>query len=345
MRIPRLFASFFTILLFITITISLSLINSDVFAWSPDTGETSQIKASDPQKSQPDVTGEGSLSSNRVFHYSAPLALSPHDHFLLESPLNYEYITWQTAEYRYGFRVNKAGTLHTGLDLPALVSTPVMASGDGIVEFAGYGLLYGAGNKKDPYGIAVKIRHTEKYSGRTIYTVYAHLQKTVVKEGEEVKTGQTIGAVGLTGNTSGPHLHYEVRIGNDEGQIIQNPELWLTPPLEHGVLAGRISNQSGYLLFGWEFTLTSLESGREWVIKTYDINVFNRHVNDAYYKENYVLSDLPAGSYQVSTWYNYKKYQSTIEINPGVINYINFEGTKGFVPGVPPDSLNTDFLK
>ncbi len=345
MRSQRQITGFITIFLLIVTAISMSVINNNVLAWTPETGGKGQVKASDPQNTQPDVTGEGSLSPDRVLHYSAPLALSPHDHFLLESPLNFEYITWQTSEYRYGYRVNKAGTLHTGLDLPALVGTPVMASGDGVVEFAGYGLLYGAGNKKDPYGIAVKIRHTEKYSGHTLYTVYAHLQKTLVKEGDEVKTGQIIGAVGLTGNTSGPHLHYEVRIRTDDGQFIQNPELWLTPPLEHGVLAGRISNQSGYLLFGWEFILTSMESGREWVIKTYDINVFNRHINDAYYKENYVLSDLPAGSYQVSTWYNYKQYQSTIEINPGVVNYINFEGTNGFVPGVPPDSLNTDFLK
>jgi len=331
-------------ILFIVMAVSMALTNTEVSAWSPETSGNGEVKASDQPNAQPVVTGEGSRSPNRVLHYAAPLALSPHDHFLLENPLDFENIVWPTSEYRYGYRVNELGTLHTGLDIPALKGTPVLASGEGIVEFAGYGLLYGAGNKKDPYGIAVKIRHTEKYTGQTIYTVYAHLEKALVEDGDEVETGQIIGTVGLTGNTSGPHLHFEVRIRTDEGQFIQNPELWLTPPLEHGVLTGRLTNQSGYQLFGWEFILTSLESGREWVIKTYDMNVITRHANDTYFKENYVLSDLPAGSYQVSMWYNYKHYRSIIEINPGVINYVNFEGTRGFINAVPPDSLNTDFL-
>jgi len=335
-------AKFANVLLTVALTMALS--NKMVFAWSPETREIGQKNAPIPLDSQPDVTGEGNSTYDRVLHYDAPLALSPHDHFLLEYPIKFDYIFWTTADYRYGYRVKEFGNLHKGLDIPAVEGTPVMASGEGRVVFAGYGLLYGAGNKKDPYGIAIKIKHRDNYEGQTIYTVYTHLEKTLVKVGDEVETGQVIGSVGLTGNTSGPHLHYEVRILTNEGQFNQNPELWLTPPLEHGVLAGRITNQSGYPLNGWKFILTSLESGRDWVISTYDPDVLIYHAHDPYYKENYVLSDLPAGSYQVSMWYNYKHYSSIIEINAGTVNYVNFEGTKGFVKGVPPDTLNTDFL-
>ena len=333
----------FTIVLLI-VTIAMTLSNKMVFAWSPDTRKTGHTIASPPLQVQPDVTGEGKNSSDYVLRYDAPLALSPHDHFLLEYPLNLEYVFWTTADYRYGYRVKEFGNLHTGLDIPAVEGTPVMASGEGKVVFAGYGLLYGAGNKKDPYGIAIKIKHTGSYEGQTIYTVYTHLAKTLVNVGDAVEAGQVIGTVGLTGNTSGPHLHYEVRILTDKGQKNQNPELWLTPPLEHGVLAGRITNRLGYPLNGWKFILTSLESGRDWVVSTYDPDILTYHEHDPYYQENYVLSDLPAGSYQVSMWYNYKHYTSIIEINPGTVNYVNFEGTKGFVRGVPPGNLDTDFL-
>ncbi len=78
--------------------------------------------------------------------------------------------------------------------------------------------------------------------------MYAHLGRTAVKVGDRVTAGQTVGYVGMTGNTSGPHLHYETRILGENGQVTQNPELWLVPPLDHGVLAGRIMNNNRNLL-------------------------------------------------------------------------------------------------
>ena len=201
--------------------------------------------------------------------------------------------------------------------------------------FAGYGLLYGAGNKKDPYGIAIKIKHTGSYEGQTIYTVYTHLAKTLVKVGDAVEAGQVIGTVGLTGNTSGPHLHYEVRILTDEGQFNQNPELWLTPPLEHGILAGRIINQAGYPLNGWKFILTSLESGRDWVISTYDPDVLTYHSHDPYYQENVVVGGLPEGLYEINIPYGALNRIVTVQVLPGQVTFFNFYGFDGYEFGGP----------
>jgi murein DD-endopeptidase MepM/ murein hydrolase activator NlpD len=145
---------------------------------------------------------------------------------------------WMTPDYRYGYFVKESKTLHTGLDIPAEEGSPVFATAEGEVIFSGYGILYGSGAKNDPYGIVVKIRHTQKYNNLTLYSMYAHLGRTAVKVGDQVTAGQTIGYVGMTGNTSGPHLHYETRILGENGQVTQNPELWLVPPLDHGVLAG-----------------------------------------------------------------------------------------------------------
>ena len=88
--------------------------------------------------------------------------------------------------------------MHRGTDFAAPMGTPIMASGDGVIKKAGW--CGGGGN-------CVKIKHNSTYQ-----TVYAHMSKFArgIKAGVRVKQGQTIGYVGSTGKSTGPHLHYEV---------------------------------------------------------------------------------------------------------------------------------------
>ena len=88
--------------------------------------------------------------------------------------------------------------MHRGTDFAAPMGTPIMASGDGVVKKAGW--CGGGGN-------CVKIKHNSTYQ-----TIYAHMSKFArgIKTGVRVKQGQTIGYVGSTGKSTGPHLHYEV---------------------------------------------------------------------------------------------------------------------------------------
>ena len=101
----------------------------------------------------------------------------------------------------YGMRkhpIDGYNKMHRGTDFAAPMGTPIMASGDGVVIKASW--CGGGGN-------CVKIRHNSSYS-----TVYAHMSKFAanIKKGKRVKQGQTIGYVGSTGKSTGPHLHYEV---------------------------------------------------------------------------------------------------------------------------------------
>ena len=88
--------------------------------------------------------------------------------------------------------------MHRGTDFAAPIGTPIMASGDGVIKKAGW--CGGGGN-------CVKIKHNSTYQ-----TIYAHMSKFArgIKTGVRVKQGQTIGYVGSTGKSTGPHLHYEV---------------------------------------------------------------------------------------------------------------------------------------
>lgn len=87
---------------------------------------------------------------------------------------------------------------HSGLDIPNPVGTPVHAPGNAIVESAG---------KSGGKGNTVTLDH-----GQGIKTLYAHLSEILVQKGERVQKGQAIGLVGNSGKSTGPHLHYEVRL-------------------------------------------------------------------------------------------------------------------------------------
>jgi len=87
---------------------------------------------------------------------------------------------------------------HKGIDISAPSGTPVVAAADGVVTFAG---------RESEYGRLVCIDH-----GHGFLTMYGHLKELNVQAGDKVGKGQVIGTVGLSGNSTGPHLHYEVRI-------------------------------------------------------------------------------------------------------------------------------------
>lgn len=91
---------------------------------------------------------------------------------------------------------------HTGVDFGAPTGTPVRTVGDGTVEFAGV---------QRGYGNVIYIKHTDN----TDTTVYGHLSRIGVREGEKVTQGQKIGEVGSTGVATGPHLHFEFRVNGE----------------------------------------------------------------------------------------------------------------------------------
>ena len=102
---------------------------------------------------------------------------------------------------KYGYRIHpiqKVKKMHTGIDIGAKKGTDIVASAAGKVIMAKY---YGG------YGNCIVVDH-----GGGVSTLYAHMSAYVAKEGDWVSQGQVIGKVGSTGNSTGPHLHFEVRI-------------------------------------------------------------------------------------------------------------------------------------
>lgn len=113
------------------------------------------------------------------------------------SPVEYKGIT-----SKFGYRIHpklKTREFHRGSDMRATMNTPVYATADAVVEFAGY-------HKSSGFGNLIILSHN--YGFRTYF---GHLNKVVVKSGMYIRKGDLIGYTGNSGLSSGPHLHYEVR--------------------------------------------------------------------------------------------------------------------------------------
>jgi murein DD-endopeptidase MepM/ murein hydrolase activator NlpD len=98
---------------------------------------------------------------------------------------------------------------HEGIDYAGPIGTPVRSVADGVIEFAGV---------QTGYGNVVFIRHQPGPDGSHV-TVYAHLSRILVHQGESVTQGENIGRIGQTGWATGPHLHFEYRVNG----VYQNP--------------------------------------------------------------------------------------------------------------------------
>ena len=112
-----------------------------------------------------------------------------------------------TITSRFAYR---SSGLHTGLDIATKTGTPIKAAASGTVTFSG--------TTTSGYGKYIVISH-----GNGIETYYAHCSALYVKAGQQVSQGETIAAVGSTGNSTGPHLHLEIRVNG----ACQNPQNYL----------------------------------------------------------------------------------------------------------------------
>ena len=109
-----------------------------------------------------------------------------------------------TLSSRYGWRIHPIhgdARMHRGIDIPGAAGSPVAATAEGTVSLADW---------SGAYGLLVEIDH-----GADLATRYAHLSRLAVTAGQRVRKGQVLGYVGSTGSSTGPHLHYEVRMAGE----------------------------------------------------------------------------------------------------------------------------------
>ena len=188
------------------------------------------------------------------------------------------------------------------------------------------------GPRPNMYGKLVILKHSLPGISEPVYTLYAHLSEVSVKVEGDVKAGEQIGLVGMSGSVRGSTLYFEVRVGENSYDATSNPELWLKPlPAQTdkptGTLAGRVVNAKGEYVSVRSIVIENLrakdqEKIRQVYVRTYlDPNLRGRDP----WKESFVASNLPEGTYQVYFRLGSKRYQREVEVQPGMLTFVTFE--------------------
>lgn len=239
----------------------------------------------------------------RAWSSFVPASPEENDHFWVQSAfLGTEYNAVAAPSYQFGSTGGGRYRPHHGLDIANPSGTPVMAGATGTVIHAGLDDPIAQGPYPNFYGNTVVIQLERKLpvaSGELdVFLLYGHLSRVTVTAGQRVQPGDIVGEVGMTGIAIGPHLHVEIRVGENTYQNSVNAYLWLKPTPGEGVVAVRLITADGRSWPAARLTLARFEEGRAvWgrMIETYrdDENI----APNPAWGENGAMGDVPAGYY------------------------------------------------
>ncbi len=253
-----------------------------------------------------------------------PEMANPEDHYWLRRPFGEQHNNEPTPFYLYGSTGGGRYRIHHGSDFPNPFGTPILASAKGRVIAAGADDRTIYGERIGFYGQLVIIQLDQVYRGQKVYVLYGHLSEVHVEFLQEVAEGDIIGEVGMTGVAIGPHLHLEVRVGENAYQNTRNPELWLRPLPGRGTIAGRLVDSQGKPMpqHPISFYMKETPNQRWRDLTTYPSSDVNA---DDEWEENFVLGDVPAGDYLVKTSVGGRLYTSEVSVQDGNTSFVVIE--------------------
>lgn len=219
------------------------------------------------------------------------------DHYVFSRPIADGGANWVARTYPYGNTSGGALQTHLGVDMENPSGTPILAAANGVVFYAGPDDTTQFGPQTNYYGNVVVIKHAVTTAdGQPVFTLYGHMQRVEVQTGATVEKGDQIGVVGATGVAFGPHLHFEVRVGDAyDFHSTRNPELWIFPYRGYGTLVGLVTDANGARLYDVTLQVKSAEFSR------YAFSYHDDLVNpDSVFQENFTLGDIPANYYEVT---------------------------------------------
>lgn len=273
-----------------------------------------------------------------------PLSLDPlgRDHYWLARPVDSNATNFGLFYYPYGSdgpQSDNPWRVHHGIDMPNPVGETVRAAGAGRVIWAADSLRVEDSSifqNSPSYGNVVLIQHDFGYRGQIIYTLYAHLSAVLVEQGSYVQMGDVIGLVGETGRVSGPHVHFEVRVGENHYRATYNPVLWMVPYVGHGVIAGRVVDRRDNYIQDIEITLRNWSTGLiEDTTTSYVFLETGSDVNsDPMWGENFVFGDVAVGRYEIITSIDGRRVSKIVDVQEGTTTFIELKAEEPATPQV-----------
>jgi murein DD-endopeptidase MepM/ murein hydrolase activator NlpD len=248
----------------------------------------------------------------------------PQDHYWLERPIGPEGQGQASRFYPYGTTANGLYLLHHGVDMENPIGTPVLAAASGTIIVAGTDQANAYGPQTDFYGQLVMVQLDREFRKQPVFVLYGHLSRVMVHVGQQVARGDVLGEVGMTGIAIGPHLHFEVRVGANAYTHTRNPELWLKPLPGHGTIAGQLLDARGQSMFEALITFHRAEEpDRRWrETRTYVSDGVNP---DDEWGENFLMGDVPAGSYVLKTRIGGRLYTQEVKVTAGKTSFVTLE--------------------
>ncbi len=247
---------------------------------------------------------------------------SLNEHYWLRRPIAEGGTVWTDKSYPYGS--TRGGTLrpHHGVEFYVPSGTEVLSATSGTVVVAGSDdeLIYGP--HKDFYGSLVVIELDTLFMGQPVYNLYAHLSEILVNEEDHVEAQELIALSGATGVADGAHLHFEVRVGENEYSSTRNPLLWLYPYPEHGTVAGTVAWPSGELVHGAQIFLRRVDAGSKYAETTSYANSDKALNGDEGWAENFAFDDVVAGYYEVEVRRGSKKITEEVWVYPRQTSFV-----------------------
>ncbi len=236
------------------------------------------------------------------------------DHYWFERPISANFTDEIALFYPYSSTGEGSYPVHHGVEFMNELGTSVLAVAPGKVIIARndqeLDFVLGPPDRdlveQGPYyGNVIVIEHEQRYQGEPLYSLYAHLDTILTEEGSTVQTGQEIGTVGMTGIAGGPHLHFEVRVGQNDYLHTRNPQLWIKPKPGQGTIIGQLIDAEGNPI--QEGLITIAEPGADNIFQfeyAYIIDPDHRTNPDNEWKENFLLGDIPEGEWRVFGYIN-----------------------------------------
>ena len=161
-------------------------------------------------------------------------------HFWLGKPLPGGGRTLINQRFPYGWDENGRLLLHNGVDVAEELGELVLAVADGTVIVAQSDINAYYGWRCNWYGHLVVIELDQTWQDQPVYALYGHVLNINVEPGQRVERGEQVAEVGFGGAATAPHLHFEVRVGENEFDATRNPMLWIEPGEKRGVIVGRL---------------------------------------------------------------------------------------------------------
>ena len=252
-------------------------------------------------------------------------------YFLLERPVGETGRKTIDHANRYGTYRRSSGDSYHGVFFLNSTGTSVVAAADGQVVVAGDDLKTVYGSFANMYGNLVILKHDLPGISEHVYTLYAQLSEVSVAVDDAVQAGQEIGKVGSSGSVTGSTLYFEVRVGDNAYGAVRNPELWLKPLADedgqtYGAIAGRIMDSDGNYVSMDNIVFEQLAGPGQPAIDQLYLKTYaeKRLGGLSPYDENFAVSGLTPGKYQVSFWLNGMQQQE-VEVQPGKLTFVNFQ--------------------